>query len=355
MRRVFAWTAVPGQATKAGAARLVGPAAALMSIGLLLIGIPRHASDALLSLLTVAGMYALVAQGVGLLMGYAGLVSLAQAAFFGLGAYGSALLTTRGLEFSPWLAMGIVAAGNAALAWVSTLFLARLPGHMYSLGTLALGIIVQVGFLQLKGVTGGALGFSGIPSLTVAGYPLHESREYYVVVWGIALLGMWIARNLMASLWGRKLLALQWNEIALQATGVNPLRLKASVFAVAAAYASAAGSLYAHYLGFLEPGVFGFIASVEFVLMSTLGGNASVVGPAVGATLFVLLRDFMRALVPRLIPGATGEYEIILFGLLLILLVRAAPQGIVGTFGDLVVRQRVHAAASGRWIEGVRG
>ncbi len=280
-----------------------------------------------LSTMVLVGIYTIVTIGLSLLMGYAGQISLGQAAFFGLGAYASAILTTR-LGWSPWVALVAAAAGTGALAWLIGIPIFRLRGHYLAMGTLAFGVIVHIAMTEWREVTGGPTGLPGIPRLAIGGRLLNGDRAYYYLVWGAALGGLTAALNLANSRLGRALRAIRDSESAAESLGVDVPRAKNAALAVSAVYASLAGSLYAHYMTFVSPSAFDFDVSVRLVLMAAVGGMASLWGAPLGAGAILLLALALREVVPLIAHYGAGEYEIIAYGVLLVAIMLYLPEGL---------------------------
>ncbi len=289
----------------------------------------------LLSTLVLIGIYSIVTVGLCLLMGYAGQVSLGQAAFFGMGAYGSGILTVR-LGWSPWAALGASAVGTGLLAYLVGVPIFRLRGPYLAMGTLALGSIFHIAMNEWRPVSGGHTGLPGIPRLAVGGLVLNTDVSYYYLVWGVALVGLAIALNLVDSRFGRALEAIRASEPAAESLGVQVDRYKLLTLAISAVYASVAGSLYAHYMIFVSPGAFSLDTSVRLVLMAAVGGLASIWGAPLGAAVVMLLTLGLREVVPLLAGGGSGEHQVIAYGVLLVAIMIFMPEG---------VTQRVSAAA----------
>lgn len=279
--------------------------------------------------LVIVGIYSIVVIGLCLLMGYAGQVSLGHAAFYGLGAYGSGLLTVN-WGVAPWLAMLAAAAITAMVAYMIGLPALKLKEHYLALATLGAGVIVYIFFNEQVDLTGGPSGFSGIPYFSVGGWEFSSEVAYFYLVWTFVLVALLFARNVVNSRTGRALRALHGSEIAAACMGIPVYRLKIRIFVVSAVYASIAGSLYAHYITFISPSPFGFGASVEFVLMAVVGGLASIWGPLFGAGAVLLLTEFLRSVVPAVLPSAGGEFEIIFFGAILVVIMIFMPEGLTG-------------------------
>jgi branched-chain amino acid transport system permease protein len=279
------------------------------------------------SIAVIIGLHTITAVGLSLLMGYAGQVSLGHAAFYGLGAYVSAIGSTR-LGLNPWLALPTAAVITGGLAAGIGMPIFRLRGHLLAMATLGWGIIVYIVFNELRDVTGGPSGLTGIPNLWLLGVPLNTDVRYYYLVWAFALGVIYVSRNIVDSRVGRALRAIHGSESAAAALGVNTAQYKLAVFALSAVYASLAGSLYAHYLLFVNPPPFSFKFSIELLVMVMIGGLAHVWGALFGAALITILGESLRATIPLLMGHAAGEYEIIAFGLILMATMIALPDGL---------------------------
>ena len=278
------------------------------------------------------GLYAIVALGLALLLGYAGQVSMAQAAFFGIGAYASAILTTSA-GLNPWPAMGLGIVVSTLVAGLVGIPLLRLEGHVLAVATLALSIVVNTVFVEWSSLTGGYDGIGGIPGLSLFGFNLYSDLHYYYLIWALVLLVLIFSSNLVDSRIGRALRSIHrfsgGSEEAAQALGVSPTRCKIQVFMLSAAFASLAGSIYAHWISFINPEPFGVFVSILMLIMITIGGMGSLWGAIVGSAVLVLCGEFFREAIPRIIPGAAGEMEHIAYGLVLVLILLFMPRGLV--------------------------
>lgn len=301
------------------------PAAGLVVWALLPYALAGRLS---LSILVLVLLYTPIVAGIAVLSGYAGQVSLGQAAFYGSGAYITAILTTRA-GLSPWLGIPAAVLGSALLAYLVGRPILALRGHYLVIATLGLNIIVVVLLRQWSGLTGGANGLSGIPPLQAFGMPLRGDLFYYYATGVVALLALWASANLVRSRFGRALLFVRTSEAAAAAFAVDAARMKSLAFVWSAGLASLSGALYAHYVTFISPSPFDFTFSVELLVMAVVGGLASIPGAAVGCFLFVVLRQLLaRALPATLGAGASAQAEVVVFGLILALVVVLAPEGL---------------------------
>lgn len=304
---------------------------------------PLYAGSYWLSILILIGLYATVATGLSLLMGYGGQVSLSQAAFYGIGAYSSGVLSAK-YQLSPWLGIlvGLLLSGLVAyLVGIPTL---RLTGQYLALATMGFGVIVFIFMQELTTLTGGPSGLTGIPALSIGGFSFNGHDRMYYLVLACLLLVLFIASNLASSKVGRALLALHGSEVAAGAMGVNAPRLKLQMFVLSALFASVAGSLYAHWVLFISPSLFEVLVSVDFVVMAVIGGLGSVWGGLLGAAAFVMLTQLLRAYVPLFVSGASGEIELFFFGVILMLMVLFMPGGIASVPSRLTRRADTGAA-----------
>jgi branched-chain amino acid transport system permease protein len=284
------------------------------------------------------GIHTILALALNLLLGYAGQISLGQAGFFGLGAYISGILTTAH-AVNPWLAMLIAAAVVTLMAFLVGYPILKLKGHYLAMATLGLGIIIYIVFNEAVDKTGGPSGLSGIPNLSVGGFSFDSDLKNYYLIWGFTLLAMGLSLNLVHSRIGRALRAIHDSEVAARVMGVNARMLKVQLFALSAGFSAIAGSLYAHTMTFIAPASFGFSFSVELVTMVIIGGLASIYGSLLGAALLTVLPELLRAF---------HDYDIIVYGLLLVLMTMFMPGGLVkgipAFFSSLRRRSRGHGA-----------
>jgi branched-chain amino acid transport system permease protein len=303
-------------------ARLGYPLALLALIAIGVWFLPSYYTG----LVTQIGIYALVAVGLNLFMGYAGQVSLGQAAFVGLGAYTSAIVATD-LHWTPWI--GIVAGAFVAalVAYVLSFVALRLRENLLALATLALGIVINVVFNEWEFI-GGSSGIKDIPGFALFGHPL-ELRGDAILSWTFVVAGIWFAGNLIRSNFGKSLVAISAGELGAATLGIEAERLKRQTFVLSAVYAGIAGAIYASYVTYIDPSSFGFLLSVNFVLMSVIGGMRSLWGGVLGATIVVLLREILSSVVPMVLPSARGDFQSFFFGVILIVMLIVLPNGLV--------------------------
>lgn len=278
-----------------------------------------------LSILILIGLNAMVCVGLNLLVGTAGQISLGHAAFFGIGAYATAILTgDHGWSGIPALLAGLAASCGIAAAIGRPVL--RLKGHYLAMATLGVGLVIYLVLVQEARFTGGPDG-RPVGALSIMGYPLRGEAVWYWIVAGALFVTIWAAENLSCSPWGRSLRAIHASENAAAAVGIHVHALKITVFVASAGLASIAGSLYAHAYAFITPDQAGFMHSVQYVVMIVVGGLGSVYGAAVGAAVLVAL--------PHLLVSFK-DYENLVFGLLLIAVPFVLRQGLVPTLAALL-------------------
>lgn len=271
------------------------------------------------SILNLIALFVIVVLGLNLFIGYAGQISLGHAAFFGLGAYGSALLTTA-CHFPPWPTLVLVALGVSAVALVIGVPTLRLHGHYLAMATLGFNYVVHIILVQWDEVTGGPAGLSGIPPLSLAGWEFNTDFRFHYLVWTFALVSLTLCLNLVRTGVGRGLAALAQDEVAAACLGVDVRRDKVRVFVLSAFLASVAGSLYAHYFSYVNPDGFSIFKSLDLVLMVVVGGLGSIWGTLFGVSVVVIL--------PYLLEPLESYYDII-HGLILVLILMFLPQGLI--------------------------
>jgi branched-chain amino acid transport system permease protein len=293
-------------------------------IALVALG-PAVLPEFYVTLLNYIGLYALVALGLVLLTGVGGLTSFGQAAFVGVGAYTTAFLTT-GYGISPWIGLLAGLGLTAALALGLGLVTLRLSGHFLPLGTIAWGISLYFLFGNV-GFLGGHTGITGIPPLDLFGWTLESGREFYYLIWLLLLGAVGLTRNLLDSREGRAIRALKGGGPMAPSMGVHTARSKIMIFLVAALYASVSGWLYAHLQRFVNPTPFGLHIGIEYLFMAVVGGAAHVWGALLGAGVITILKQWLQDLLPGLF-GASGNFETIFFGLMMVLVLQRSPDGL---------------------------
>ncbi|GAB4090285.1 branched-chain amino acid ABC transporter ATP-binding protein/permease [Hydrogenophaga soli] len=300
---------------------------ALLAIPLLaLLPLP----DFWITQLNYIGLYSLVAMGLVLLTGVGGLTSFGQAAFVGIGAYTSAYLCVNaGLSpwITVWVGLAITAVSALLVAWLTL----RMSGHYLPLATIAWGLSLYylMGNLDALGKYDGIL---GVPSLTLMGWDLGSGRPFFVLVWLMVLFGAYALLNLLDSRTGRAIRALKGAGQMAEAMGVNTLQHKVGIFLIAALFASLSGWLFAHFQRTVNPSPFSLKFGIEYLFMAVLGGVGHVWGAVTGALFTKIMEDQLQVLLPKLI-GTSGSYEVIVFGIVLVLVLKYLPDGLWSLVG----------------------
>src|SRR5215471_6427030 len=293
-----------------------------------LIALPALAPPFWVTLGNYIGLYSIVALGLVLLTGVAGQTSFGQAAFVGIGAYVTAYLSTRyeGAAWLPWLNLVIGVALTALIALFLGFITLRMKGHYLPLATIAWGTSLYYVFGNMD-FLGGYTGLTSIPPLNLFGIELRSERYFFYLIWSITLGSLWMTRNILDSRPGRAVRALKGGLEMAEAFGVDGSKLKTIVFVYAAALACVSGWLYAHLQRFVNPSPFGINQGIEYLFMAVVGGAGNVWGAVVGATLITLLKQWLQDLLPKIL-GRAGNFEIVVFGVLMILVLQRARDGV---------------------------
>ncbi|WBY03935.1 branched-chain amino acid ABC transporter ATP-binding protein/permease [Ramlibacter tataouinensis] len=271
------------------------------------------------------GMYSLVALGLVLLTGVAGLTSFGQAAFVGVGAYSAAFLAVK-MAASPWLALAVGIGLAIAAALLLGAITLRMSGHYLPLATIAWGLALNYSMANMEWL-GKYDGILGIPELKVFGYELGSGRGLHVMIWVIALLAALAALRLLDSRPGRAIRALSSGSTMPEAMGISTFRAKLTVFVIAAVLAAISGWLFAYFQRTVNPSPFAIGKGIEYLFMAVLGGVGHVWGAFIGAAVVKIVEDQLQVLLPQLI-GTGGNFETIVFGIILIAVLKYAPNGL---------------------------
>lgn len=281
-----------------------------------------------LQLATLVMIYGSLMVGLNICFGYAGLVSVAHGGMFGGGAYATAILmTSHGWSF--WATLPVAALVGAAMGLLLGLLTLRMHGHYFVIASLAFGLLVYLVLGRWKDVTGGELGLGPIPGYTSLGgleFSSQESRYLLAYVFFVAFCGL--SAWLVASPLGHRLVAIKQNPRLADALGIDPVRARLGALLISAAIAAVAGSVYAPFIGFLDPTAGGTDLSFKTGLALIIGGAGTALGPLLGSGVHVLL--------PELLRGAQ-DFALLTLGLVLLIVIRFAPWGIAGTVRRLVV------------------
>ncbi len=289
------------------------------SVALCII-LPLFLNDYYRDIMTLTGMYIVLALGLNIVVGQAGLLNLGYVAFYALGAYTYAILsTTIGLSFWPGLvAGGLVSAAFAALLGMMTL---KLRGDYFAIVTLGLGEITRIIANNWDSMTGGPNGISGIGRPRIAGYEIHTTMDFYYLMLILVILTVFSMQRLIASRIGRAWIAIREDEIAAEAMGINTYRLKLQAFVIGSAWAGVVGVFFAAKMAFVSPESFTFFESVIILCMVVLGGMGSIAGIILGALLLITLPEIFREF---------QDYRMLAFGVALVVMMVFRPQGLLG-------------------------
>ena len=304
------------------------------------------------TLLCYIGLYSMVAAGLVMLTGVAGMTSFGQAAFVGLGAYATAWASTSALLSSslglaagsallPWAGLALGLAITGAVAWGLGAVTLRLSGHYLPLATIAWGLSLYYLFGNLD-FLGGHTGLGGIPALTVFGVSLASTRSLGLAIWAVLLLALWALHNLLDSREGRAIRALKSGRVMAESMGVNTAGQRVKVFVLAALLAALSGWLYAHMQRFVNPTPFNLNLGIEYLFMAVIGGSGHLWGAVLGATVITLMKQYLQDWLPTLL-GASGSFETIVFGLLMLIVLQRFADGLWPAI----------ARAANRWLKPV--
>lgn len=308
------------------------------------------------SVLSNIGLYALVAAGLVMLTGVGGMTSFGQAAFVGVGSYATAWICTSptaaawmggfvGPALLPWagLLLGLVL--TFALAWALGAVTLKLQGHYLPLCTIAWGLSLYYLFGNMD-FLGGQTGITGVPPLVIAGFSLATPRALGVVIWAVLLLALWALHNLLDSREGRAIRALKGGRLMAESMGVDTARHRVKLFVLAALLAAVSGWLYAHLQRFVNPTPFNLNIGIELLFMAVVGGAGHLWGAVLGAALITLLKEKLQDVLPSLL-GSSGNFEVIVFGLLMLFVLQRFAEGLWPTLARIAGRWvRPHAAAA---------
>ena len=290
---------------------------ALLALAAALLVYAFVAGSYLITVLGFAAIYAIFVTGLNFFMGYAGQVSFGQNAFAALSGYTSAVLTsTYGWQPIAALPLGVV--GAVVLAFVVGYPALRLRGHYLAMATLALGMIVYEIAVEWQSVTQGYMGISGIPPLGIGRWELNDPKYQLAFLIAVLVEALIAAYRLKESRFGMALAAIAGSEDAAKALGIDVARYKLAAFVIAAVYAAVAGSLMAHFVGFVSPEVFGLHMVISGFMMLYVGGIGSIAGPLFGALIVSLLPETFRAF---------KDYQDLAYGAALIIILIFAPKG----------------------------
>ena len=297
-----------------------------------------------MNILIMSGIWSIVALSLNLILGYTGQVNLAHGAFFGIGAYASALMMLK-WNMNFWLALPLAAAIAGVFGFLIGLPALRTRGSYFAIGTLCFNIIVTLIVDRWEGLTEGARGLMGISGPSPIPLPWGGeiafktmAAQYYLVI-GFLFLTIFILRRIMQSLVGRTFRAIRGNEELAESLGIHAMRTKLLSFVVSCFFAGVGGVLYASYIGFLSPEITDYHVSFDALIYVMIGGIGTIVGPIIGTLLFVTIPETLQV---------AAEFRLLLYGLILIVMIIYLPRGIVGWVKDLRGRKRKQEVAWGQ-------
>lgn len=294
-------------------------------VATMLILAPWVIRDAyIIHLLILVGIYILLASSLNVSVGMAGLLNLGHAAFYGIGAYTGAILSTRGVGDRPvpfWLgliiAFVLTGLGGAALGVPSL----RLRGHYFAIASLGFGEIARSLMLNMVSITNGPFGIKAIPSPKIGPLSFSGREMYYYLVLAVVVGSLLAVRNLLGSRFGWFLSAVREDEIVASALGVDVFKTKILALAVSSSFAGVAGCLYAHYVSYISPSNFTLDESILVLCMVVLGGRGTFWGPILGAGLLTVIPELLRGI---------AQYRLLVYGIALALLMAYRPEGVIG-------------------------
>jgi branched-chain amino acid transport system permease protein len=285
-------------------------------------------SKNLLNLAILVGIYYTVCIGLSLIFGLGGQLSLAQAAFYGIGAYTSALLSSK-LHIPVFIGFGAAMVVSGIIGWLLAAPILRLRTVYLAMATLAFGEILITIIRENRDITGGSTGIINLPPPSIGSFEFNTPIRYCYLVWAVALAATAIAHNIMRSRIGLGLRALADTEIGAASCGVDVARYKTWMFTLGAVFAGIAGALYVHYLSFISPDSFSVSFSILIVMILALGGKDTLLGALLGAIAVTVL--------PIMLSGYESYSELI-FGILFLAVVMFMPRGLAGAADDLIRR-----------------
>ncbi|MCX5814834.1 MAG: branched-chain amino acid ABC transporter permease [Proteobacteria bacterium] len=272
-----------------------------------------------INIMISVAIYSVTAIGMCLLVGYAGQISLAHAAFFAIGAYLSAILTTKWC-LPPSLALFLSSMSVGIIAYLIGIVVLRFKGHYLAIVTLSVLVIVEVLIKELSFITGGDQGLSGIPFFSLGGLVFDSELKIYYLCWIILICIIIFSLNLVNSKIGRNLRAIKEGEDVARILGIRATNYKAQIFVLSSVYAAISGSLYAHYMTFITPQIASLGFAFEFILMVAFGGIGSIWGALYGVAGILFLSEYIRGF---------DEYRLVIYGVSLVVIMMFFPNGVL--------------------------
>ena len=301
--------------------RSIGKVLALLVGLIVLLVLPLVAGNAYqVHMLNMVGIYILVCLGLNLVLGYCGQINLGIGAFWAVGAYVSALLNVR-LGWSPWVTIAASIVVTSIVGILIGLPSFKVRSHYLAIVTLGLGEVINIILFNEEWLTMGALGVSGIGSPSFFGIAIDTEERFYYLVLAVVIVAYLIARQLIEHRVGRAFRAVRDDHIAAQATGVNIGYYQLLAFALCGAYAGVSGALLGHLNSYISPDIFVVHATLFILTATLLGGAGHHLGPIIGGAFIVILHEWLRAF---------QEWQLVLYGLIVVLVVLFLPGGVMG-------------------------
>ena len=291
-------------------------------------------SPYVLSMMVFVALYGVLAIVMGVLMGQAGLFSLTQPTWFGLGAYIAGILAVRGI-LTPWIGIIVGAASVGLISYVISAPVLRLQGHYLACATFGILIIAEIAFVQLGDITGGHSGLLDIPPLSIGGFVFRSDRHYYFLSWALCIGCLWFSYNVINSRVGRAIKSSRDSEIASKTLGVNIPKYRRQIFVLTSVMAALAGGIFCFYLRLIAPSSFSFALLVELMLMIVIGGIENLWGLLLGSFVITWLSELIHLYLGKVFPIMTGEVDAIFFGILVIIVLIFMPRGLAGWIEQL--------------------
>jgi branched-chain amino acid transport system permease protein len=281
-----------------------------------------------LSVMNFIALYSIVAIGLCLLTGYGGQLSMAHAAFFGIGAYTSAILSTR-FGINPLISIPIAQVITAIAAWGIGSVVLRLKGHYLAIATLSFTIIVEIIIIETAWLTGGLQGLSSIPYISFGNFIIDTDWKFYFIIWPITMLLMLFSLNLVNSRMGRIFRATKENEDIVRLFGADVKKYKVKLFVLSSIFASLSGSFYAHFISFVSPSAGSIMFAIDIIMVLAFGGFTILWGALLGAASLTFLNEYLTVF---------ADYKRAIYGAALILIMLFFPNGLLEGLKDSISR-----------------
>lgn len=288
-----------------------------------LVGLPfflNSWNDYFLHIIIMCGVYTILALSLNLLVGYAGQFILGHAAFYGIGAYATALLMVEWQwSFIPAIIGGAIISGF--FGWILGGLVMRMSGDYLGIVTLGFGEIIRLIFVHWMSLTRGPMGIPGIPPVSIFGFEFTGTVHYYFLILVLVFGTIWFMRKLVYSGIGLSLMTLREDETVAASIGIKPFKLKVFAFVVSATLAGVAGGYWASYVSYISPDSFQYMESVNILSMVVVGGSGSIPGSILGAFILTISPEILRF---------TSEYRMIMIGLIMVIMMIWKPEGFLG-------------------------